>query len=90
MDIEVVDAPARSRYELLVDGELTGFADYRPAGAGRVVLPYAQVDPARNGQGLGSALAQDVFEDLRARGIEAVPTCSFMASHLARHPELRE
>lgn len=89
MELEVVDAPERSRYELRVDGELAGWADYRAAPGGRVVLPYTQVDPARGGQGLGTALAQAVFEDLRARGVEAVPTCSFMAAHLARHPELR-
>ena len=53
------------------------------------MLPHAEVDPARGGQGLGTRLAQAVFEDLHARGVEAVPTCSFMAAHLARHPELR-
>ncbi len=85
---EVVDATERSRYELLVDGELAGWADYRHDGEGRVVLPHAEVDPKRGGQGLGSHLAQAVFEDLREQGVEAVPTCSFMAAHLARHPEL--
>ena len=89
MDVTVAEVPERSRYELQVDGKLVGWADVRPAGAGRVVLPHAEVDRAHGGRGLGGRLAQAVFEDLRERGIEAVPTCSFMAAHLARHPELR-
>lgn len=89
MDVTVVEVPERSRYELRLDGELIGWADVRPAGDGRVVLPHAEVDPAHGGKGLGGRLAQAVFEDLREKRIEAVPTCSFMAAHLARHPELR-
>ncbi len=79
-ETEVKDVPERSRYELVVDGEVAGFADYRLLPDGRMVLPYAQVDPARNGQGLGTALAAGVYADLAARGIEPVPTCGFMAS----------
>lgn len=84
MQTEVVDVPERRRYELRVDGALAGWADYEPAGAGRVRLPYAQVDPGRRGQGLGSRLAAEVYADLERRGLEPVPTCSFMASRRPR------
>lgn len=84
MATEVKDVPERSRYELLVDGEVVGFADYRRLPDGRMVLPYAQVDPARGGQGLGTALAAAVYADLEARGVEPVPTCGFMASRRPR------
>ncbi len=80
MESRVLDVPERSRYELRLDGELVGWADYRPAGPGRVVLPYARVDPAHEGRGHGSRLAAAVYADLAARGLEAVPTCGFMAS----------
>ncbi len=88
-DFEVEDATERSRYELRVDGEVVGWADYRRLDDGRVLLPHAEVDPKMGGRGLGSALAQAVFEDLLEQGVEAVPTCSFMAAHLERHPELK-
>ena len=39
-----------------------------------IATRVAQVDPARQGQGLGSVLAQAVYEDLRRRGVAAVPT----------------
>ncbi|MCW3010309.1 MAG: putative acetyltransferase [Solirubrobacterales bacterium] len=84
MATEVIDVPERSRYELLLDGELVGWADYRPLPDGRLALPYAQVDRARSGQGLGSALAAGVYADLAARGVEPVPTCGFMASRRPR------
>lgn len=81
MDYEVEDVTERRRYEMTVDGELVGWADYRRQEDGSVVLPHTEVDPKRSGQGLGSALAQAVYEDLREQGVEAVPTCSFMAAH---------
>lgn len=89
METEVVDVTERSRYELLLDGELAGWADYRRDAEGRVVLPHAEVDPKHGGRGLGSQLAQAVFEDLNEQGVEVVPRCPFMVAHLAKHPELR-
>lgn len=80
MATEVIDVPERNRYELRLDGRVVGWADYRAAGDGRVVLPYAQVDPALGGRGLGTTLAEGVYADLAARGLHAIPTCSFMAS----------
>ena len=74
---EVRDVPENERYELRVDGELAGFADYRRDGQ-RVLLPHAEVDPSRRGRGLATELAAAVYADLEARGLEAVPTCGFM------------
>jgi predicted GNAT family acetyltransferase len=84
MEIEVQDVPERSRYELRADGELAGWADYRALPDGRLLLPHAEVDPARGGQGLGSRLAEAVYADLARRGVEPVPTCSFMAARQPR------
>jgi len=80
MGTEVVDVPERSRYELRLDGRVVGWADYRVAGDGRMVLPYAQIDPELGGRGLGTTLAEAVYADLAERRLDAIPTCSFMAS----------
>ena len=83
---EVRDNPERDRYEIVVDGQVAGFAQYaqRP---GRIFFVHTEIDPAYEGQGLGSALAAGALSDARARGLRVVPLCRFIASYLDRHPQ---
>ncbi len=73
------------RFELTVDGELAGYAKYRLE-PGRIVFTHTVVDPARNGQGLGSRLARHVLDDAVSRGLRIVPRCPFIAAYLRKHP----
>ncbi|GAA3917702.1 GNAT family N-acetyltransferase [Actinoplanes auranticolor] len=86
MDVTVHDNPARHRFELLLDGEVGGFADYRDRD-GAVVVVHSEVDHAHRGQGLGSVLAAQTLDALRARGAKVVPACPFFARYVADHPE---
>jgi uncharacterized protein len=88
-DAEVVDVPERSRYELRApDGEVLGFADYHPAGEGRVELPHTVVRSEHGGVGNGSALVRGALDDLRRKGVaEVVPSCWFVAGFIRRNPE---
>jgi predicted GNAT family acetyltransferase len=83
---EVRKVPERSRYELLVDGELLGIADYREHD-GVVVLPHTVIDAAHRGQGLGDVLVEGVLADIRAEGAKVVPACWFVADYVERHVE---
>ena len=65
MTIEVLDVPARSRYEVTVDGELAGFAEYRQVEGARV-FTHTEVFDAYEGKGVGSALARGALDDVRA------------------------
>ena len=56
---------------------------------GRLVLTHTEVPDALEGQGVGSRLAQGVFEALRASGRRAVPLCPFMARLAEKHPEFQ-
>ncbi|HEX8939831.1 MAG TPA: GNAT family N-acetyltransferase [Candidatus Limnocylindrales bacterium] len=85
--IEVVDAPEAHRYEAHRGPELLGFLDYRNRGDGRLVLVHTEVDPAYEGQGVGSALARHALEDARARRLSVVPRCPFVLAYLRRHKE---
>ena len=51
----VEDNPDRSRFELRVDGELVGWAEYRPAGDS-VIVAHTEIDERREGEGLGGVL----------------------------------
>lgn len=83
---QVQDQPDRSRFELVVDGELAGIAQYVRRG-GRVVFTHTEVDERFEGRGLGSVLASTALDAVRAEGSLAVPLCPFIAGYIARHPE---
>jgi uncharacterized protein len=84
---DVRDAPDQRRYEVYDDaGALAGFTTYatRP---GKIIFVHTEVDPAFEGQGLGSALVKSALDDARARGLRVVPLCPFVAAYVERHPE---
>jgi uncharacterized protein len=77
MASEVRNAEDRSRYELLIDGELVGVADYRIDGD-RIVFPHTEITPALRGQGLGARLVRGALDDVRTTGRDVVPVCWFV------------
>ena len=89
MDIRVEDNPARHRYEIFVDGEVGGFADYRVRDQ-VVIITHSQIDPAYRGHGLGGQLAKATLDTLRERGARVVPACPFFAKYVAEHPEYED
>lgn len=74
----------QSRYELAIDGQVAAFANYRADGQS-VCFTHTEVQPQYEGQGLASRLAQYALDDVRARGLKAVPQCRFVAQYIARH-----
>jgi predicted GNAT family acetyltransferase len=82
----VRDVPERQRYEIRVGDELGGFVQYHRHG-NVVDLVHTEIDPAFEGHGLGSKLAQGALDDLRRRGLEFIATCPFIAAYLQRHPQ---
>jgi len=86
--LAVRDNERELRYELTRNGEVLGFILYRrEPERGRVVLVHTDIDPAYEGQGLGSVLVKGALDDLRERGLRAVPYCPFVLAYLRRHPE---
>jgi predicted GNAT family acetyltransferase len=87
--IEVVDVPEKSRFEIRVDGELAGFADYSRMGD-RVIFRHTEIHDAYEGRGLGSKLAQGALDAARTAGHGVVPLCPFIASYIERHPDYQD
>ncbi|MFN8168690.1 MAG: GNAT family N-acetyltransferase [Candidatus Nanopelagicales bacterium] len=87
MGVEVARADAASRYEGRVEGALAGFAEYQLTDQ-LVVFTHTEVDPAYEGQGVGSAIARWALDDVRAQGSRKVlPLCPFISGWIARHPD---
>ncbi|MGH3715569.1 MAG: GNAT family N-acetyltransferase [Micromonosporaceae bacterium] len=86
MPTSVRNNPERHRYEVSVDGTVAGFAAYRTR-PGIVIFTHTEIEPAYEGQGLGTKLARAALDDVRANGLELLPLCPFIAGYIERHPE---
>jgi hypothetical protein len=74
------------RYEIRVDGEQVGIADYVVDGD-LVVMPHTVIDPARRGQGLAAVLVAAALDDIRSSGRRVVPSCWYVAEFIDAHPD---
>lgn len=84
----ITDNPALNRYELAVDGGVA-FVSYRRSG-NTIELLHAEVPPQLEGRGLGSRLARETLELIRAEGLRVVPRCGFIAAFMRRNREFSD
>ena len=82
---DVIDNPARRRFELEEQGQLA-FADYRRAD-GRLIIPHVEAAPGLRGTGAAGRLMEGVLAAARAEGLRVLPLCSYAAAYIRRHPE---
>lgn len=78
-----------ARYLLTLDGTDIGLIDYVRRGD---VLDFhhTEVAPAYEGHGFGTRLVALALADVRERGLQVRPTCSFVRAYVRRHPDLAE
>lgn len=86
MTTTVRDNPEQSRYELLVDENVAGFAAYRLTEE-RVTFTHTEVSEDYAGQGLAKQLVAEALDDAKSRGLAVVPLCPYVRKHIARNPE---
>lgn len=89
-EVTITDNPEKKRYEIVQDGTLAGFAEYMLSD-GLITFTHTEIDPAFEGQGIGSQLVRHALDDVRARGDRSVlPLCPFVKGWMARHPEYQD
>jgi predicted GNAT family acetyltransferase len=81
---KVVNNPEASRFEVLMDGEVAGFAEYRRTESS-VAFTHTVIDPAFEGRGLGSVLARGALDATREAGAPVLPFCPFIRGYIQRH-----
>lgn len=86
MTTEVVNDPTMNRYELLLDGDAVGFADYQVRGD-TIVFIHTEIDPSRREHGLGGELARGALNLVRAEtDYRVVSTCPFITGWIGSNP----
>ena len=89
MSRTVTKNPKRFRYELTIDGELLGIAEYVERGD-VVELPHTVIERHHRGHGLGAVLVQAALDDVRASGRTVIPTCSYVDEFIATHTDYQD
>jgi predicted GNAT family acetyltransferase len=74
------------QYELDADGLRLGLAQYQ-ASPTAVAFVHTEIAPEVSGQGLGGVLVRAALDDVRSRGLAALPYCTFVRHFIETHPE---
>lgn len=84
--IRVIENKTLQRYEAYVGDVLAGYLTYdrKPD---LIVFLHTQSEPAFEGHGVGSRLAQVALDGARARGLRVTPRCPFVTAYIDHHPE---
>lgn len=82
----ILDVPEKSRFEIKVDGQVAGFAEYRLRGD-HITFTHTEVGDAYAGQGLAGKLVRFALDDVKGRGLAVLPECPYVRAWIAKHPE---
>jgi predicted GNAT family acetyltransferase len=85
-DAAIQDNPARSRYEISVEGELAGFTEYELEGT-VIAFTHTEIGESFAGQGLASKLVRFELDEARTRGLAVMPYCPFVRGFMQKHPD---
>jgi predicted GNAT family acetyltransferase len=91
MNTSVLHNAKLKRYEINLDGELAGFAEYR-LGENDITFYHTEVDPIHRGKNLAAILMEATLKDVRSSFADhkVVPTCSYVVRFMEKHPETQD
>lgn len=88
--VQVVHNLDAHRFEAMIDGRLS-VADYRLGGEGGVItFTHTGVPLEQRGRGIAAALVGAALAWARAQRLRVVPSCSYVARFMQRHPETQD
>ncbi|GGM35742.1 GNAT family N-acetyltransferase [Promicromonospora citrea] len=83
--VTVTDNSDESRFEVVVDGVLAGYAEYDAGEPGIVAILHTEVLERFEGQGLAGRLAKAALSAVRASGRKVVPLCPYVRAYVRKH-----
>ena len=85
-DFQAQHEENRARFVIVVEEE-EAFVEYRRPDERTLDLVHTLTPPAARGKGIAGVLVRTALEYAREHGLRVIPTCSYVASYLERHPE---
>jgi predicted GNAT family acetyltransferase len=87
---DVIQNQELDRFELVVDGELAGYAEYRVVGTD-MIFTHTEIISEERGHGLGGRLVRDALDQVRDHtDYRVVAQCPFVSHWLKDHPDYRD
>ena len=83
---EVRDNTVQDRFELFVDGNLAGIAEYQDTASERAFV-HTEVYPDYSGKGYARLLVDDALDRTRERGFGVLPMCPLVRHIVETSPD---
>ncbi|MFD6062425.1 hypothetical protein C8E05_6097 [Rhodococcus wratislaviensis] len=80
---------SESRFEIYLDGQLAGYADYFERNGARD-FHHTVTYPQFRGQGLAAEVVKAALDDTKSRGLTVIPSCSYVEKYIAENPSYAE
>ena len=87
--LAVIDHPDDQRYELHLDGERVGLADYSLS-SDVMTIPHVETEPVHRGKNFAARLMAGVLDDVRSRNLTVRPLCSYADAYMRRNPDTED
>ncbi len=75
------------RYFIRLDDGSEAEMTYRAVRPGVIAIDHTGVPPQFRGQGIAEQLVLAGIEDIRAKSLQVIPLCSYVAAQFRRHPD---
>ena len=90
MEPKVIHNEQAHRYEIWVDNNRVGLADYSLMPGERHFV-HTEVNPEHQGKNYAAILMREAFLDMSQNSKDkVVPVCSYVVSYMERHPETHD
>jgi predicted GNAT family acetyltransferase len=87
---DVIQNQELDRFELVIDGDLAGYAEYRVVGTD-MIFTHTEILPGDREHGLGGRLVRDALDQVREHtDYRVVVQCPFVRHWLREHPEYQD
>lgn len=85
-NIGIAEVTSPTRFQITVDGNVAGFAQFADEGDERVFF-HTVIDEAFSGQGLAGKVVSAALDQTREAGKRVVALCPFVKGYIEKHPE---
>ena len=86
MEPSVTENAEQARFEIRVDGELAGFAQYHRSEE-EIAFTHTETNRRFRGHGLAGRLVSAALDSAREQDLAVLPYCPFVRGWIAEHPE---